>query len=155
AASVSASGASSVKKGKCPRCGGTLIALTDLRADVVTALGLRQRTRVTINGDFVDLEELVERVTPGAADWVPIKTTRVVAADRQVTFTGWKPVAQVDDGTSANPPAIDTDMTGLQINCWPDGRCDGATVYFTGPNGSAARTIVLPLGGAVMARRGF
>ena len=36
AASVSAAGASSVKKGKCPRCGGTLIALTDLRADAVT-----------------------------------------------------------------------------------------------------------------------
>ncbi len=32
----SAAGASRVKKGKCPRCAGTLLALTDLRADVVT-----------------------------------------------------------------------------------------------------------------------
>lgn len=125
-----------------------------VRSDVA-ATGIRQRTRVTIAGDVITLEELVERVALGLADWVPIKSVRVVTADQQATLAGWKPVAQVDDGTSGNAPAIDADFTGFQIDCWPDGRCDAGTVYFTGPNGTSARTIILPLGGAVMARRGF
>lgn len=125
-----------------------------VRSDVVLALGTSQRTQITISGDYVRLSELVEAGT-GAANWVQLKAVRVVQPDRQVTMTGWKSAAQVDDGASGNAPAIDTNVNNFVINCWPDGRCDAGTVYFAGPNGSAARTVVLPLGGAVLARRGL
>lgn len=130
------------------------IAKGPVRADVVTALGTSQRTRLTISGDFIRLSELVEGA-PNTASWVQIKSSRVVLVDRQATMAGWKPVAQVDDGASGNDPAVDTNLASFQINCWPDGHCDAGTVYFTGPNGSTARTVILPLGGAVLARRGW
>mgnify|MGYP003376181733 CR=1 FL=1 len=126
-----------------------------VRADVVTALGITHRTRVRIAGDNVTVDELVEDVVLGSATWSPIRTARVIMADAQSDFTGWKAAAQLDDGTSANFPAIDADMTTLDVRCFPSGICDGATVYFAGPNGTTARTIVMPLGGAVLARRGL
>jgi prepilin-type N-terminal cleavage/methylation domain-containing protein len=126
-----------------------------VRADVVNALGLSYRTRVTIVGEQLVLEELVERVALGAADWVEMKRIPLVTADRQVTLTGWKPAAQVDDGTSGNAPPLDADFTGFEVKCWADGHCDAATLYFAGPNGTTARTVILPLGGAVLARRGL
>jgi prepilin-type N-terminal cleavage/methylation domain-containing protein len=125
-----------------------------VRSDVVLALGTSQRTQITISGDYIRLSELVE-AGPGVANWVQIKSVRVVQPDRQVTMAGWKDVAQVDDGISGNAPAIEPSFTGFQINCWPDGRCDAGTVYFTGPSGTASRTVILPLGGAVLARRGW
>jgi prepilin-type N-terminal cleavage/methylation domain-containing protein len=125
-----------------------------VRSDVVLALGTSQRTQITISGDYVRLSELVEAGT-GAANWVQLKSVRVVQPDRQVTMTGWKSAAQVDDGASGNAPAIDTNVNTFIINCWPDGRCDAGTLYFAGPNGTSARTVVLPLGGAVLARRGI
>jgi prepilin-type N-terminal cleavage/methylation domain-containing protein len=122
---------------------------------VVTNLGVSQRTQITISGDYIRLSELVESVTPGAANWVQIKLVRVVQPDRQVTMTGWKTAAQVNDGASGNAPAIDTTAANFVINCWPDGRCDAGTLYFAGPNGSSARTVVLPLGGATLVRKGM
>ena len=122
---------------------------------VVTNLGVSQRTQVTISGDFVRLSELVESGTLGAANWVQVKAVRVVQPDRQVTMTGWKTAAQVNDGASASAPAIDTNPNNFVINCWPDGRCDAGTLYFAGPSGSSARTVVLPLGGATLVRKGI
>ncbi len=122
---------------------------------VVNALGVSQRTQVTISGDFVRLSQLEESGTLGAANWVQLKSVRVVLADRKATMTGWKTVAQVNDGASGNAPAIDPNVNNLVINCWPDGRCDGGTVYFAGPNGTTARAVILPLGGATMVRRGL
>lgn len=122
---------------------------------VVTNLGVSQRTRMTVNGDYIQLAELVESGAPGAANWVQIKALRVIQPDRQVTMTGWKTAAQVDDGTSGNAPAIDTTTNNFVINCWPDGRCDAGTLYFAGPNNTSSRTVVLPLGGATLVRRGL
>lgn len=122
---------------------------------VVTNLGVSQRTQVTISGDYVRLSELVESGSPGAANWVQIKALRVVQPDRQVTMTGWKTAAQVNDGTSSSAPAIDTNAANFVINCWPDGRCDAGTLYFAGPAGTSARTVVLPLGGATLVRKGI
>jgi prepilin-type N-terminal cleavage/methylation domain-containing protein len=127
-----------------------------VRSDVVLALGTSQRTQITISGDYIRLSELVEGpIGSPTANWVQIKAVRVVQPDRQVTMTGWKSAAQVDDGTSGNAPAIDTNVNSFLINCRPDGRCDAGTIYFAGPNGSTARTVILPLGGAVLARRGL
>jgi prepilin-type N-terminal cleavage/methylation domain-containing protein len=122
-------------------------------SEVVTNLGVSQRTQVTIAGDYIRLSELVESGT--LANWVQMKTLRVVQPDRQVTMTGWKTAAQVDDGASGNAPAIDPDPSTFVINCWPDGRCDAGTLYFAGPSGSSARTVVLPLGGATLVRKGL
>lgn len=121
---------------------------------VVNNLGVSQRTQITVSGDYIRLSELVESGTLGAANWVQIKALRVIQPDRQVTMTGWKTAAQVNDGASGNAPAIDTNPSNFVINCWPDGRCDAGTLYFAGPNGSSARTVVLPLGGATLVRKG-
>lgn len=122
---------------------------------VVTNLGVSQRTRMTVNGDYIQLAELVESGAPGAANWVQVKALRVIQPDRQVTMTGWKTAAQVNDGTSGSAPAIDTTTNNFVINCWPDGRCDAGTLYFVGPNNTSARTVVLPLGGATLVRKGL
>lgn len=122
---------------------------------VVANLGTTQRTQVLISGDYIQLMELQEVPNTPNANWVQIKAVRVILPDRQVTMTGWKSVAQVNDGTSAAAPPIDTNLASLRINCWPDGRCDAGTVYFAGPNSTAARVVILPLGGATMVRRGM
>lgn len=126
-----------------------------VRSDVVIALGVRKRTRITISGDYIRLEELVEAINTPTANWVQLKVVRVVQPDRQVTMTGWKSAAQVNDGASADAPPVSTDLNSFLVTCEPDGRCDAATVYFAGPNGSTSRTVILPLGGAVLARRGL
>ncbi len=134
------------------------------RGPVRADLADRHRTEVRIVGNDVVIDELVEGVTPGAGSWVRIRTDRVITNARRVDFTGWKSAAQLDDGTSAAAPAISGDMSTLLIRCFPTGICDAATVYFGGwPTGrdvatppySRARTIVVPLGGAVLARRGI
>ena len=134
------------------------------RGPVRADLADRHRTEVRVIGNDVVIDELVEGVTPGSGNWVRIRTARVVMNALKVDFTGWKAAAQLDDGTSANAPAISTDMTALTIRCFPSGVCDAATVYFggwpTGRVGTAApfvqaRTVVVPLGGAVIARRGI
>ncbi len=131
------------------------VSLGPVPSIVVNNLGVTQRTRVIINGDFVQLSELQQVGQTNNASWVPIRSMRVILPDRQVTMTGWKSAAQVDDGTSGNAPAIDVNLANLQIHCWPDGRCDAGTIYFAGPNATTARTVILPLGGATMVRRGL
>ncbi len=131
------------------------IARGPVNPAVVTNLGVSQRTRMTISGDYIQLAELVETGAPGAANWVQVKALRVIQPDRQVTMTGWKAAAQVNDGTSGSAPAIDTTTNNFVINCWPDGRCDAGTLYFAGPNGTSARAVVLPLGGATLVRKGL
>jgi prepilin-type N-terminal cleavage/methylation domain-containing protein len=131
------------------------VARGPVAPSVVNALGVSQRTQITIAGDYIRLSQLEETGAPGVANWVQLKSVRVVLPDRQATMTGWKSVAQVNDGASGNAPAIDTNVNNLTINCWPDGRCDGGTVYFAGPNNTTARVVILPLGGATMVRRGL
>jgi prepilin-type N-terminal cleavage/methylation domain-containing protein len=126
-----------------------------VRADVVNALGYSYRTKMNVEGEQLVLRQLVEDVAPGDADWFEIRRVALVAADRQVGLTGWKLVAQVNDGTFASPPAVQTDFSGLEFHCWADGHCDAGTIYFAGLNGTTARTVILPLGGAVLARRGL
>jgi prepilin-type N-terminal cleavage/methylation domain-containing protein len=126
-----------------------------VRADVVNALGYSYRTKMNVESEALVLRQLVENVAPGSASWVEIRRVALVAVDRQVVLTGWKPIAQVNDGTFASPPAVATDFSGLELHCWADGHCDAGTIYFAGPNGTAARTVILPLGGAVLARRGL
>lgn len=131
------------------------VALGPVPSIVVNNLGVTQRTRVIINGDFIQLLELRQVGQTSAANWVQIKSVRVILPDRQVTMTGWKSAAQVNDGASGNAPAIDTNLANLLVQCKPDGICDAATVYFSGPNATTARAVILPLGGATMVRRGL
>lgn len=131
------------------------VSLGPVPSDVVNNLGVTQRTRVIINGDFIQLSELRQVGQTANANWVQIRSVRVILPDRQVTMTGWKPAAQVNDGASGSPPAIDANLANLLIHCKPDGSCDAGTIYFAGPNATTARTVILPLGGATMVRRGL
>lgn len=119
------------------------------------ARGIDYRTRVVSDGTVVTLWELDVNQPTAPDPFRAVKTVRLVTADNQSTPTGWKAAAQVDDGTSAAAPAITPGLATFNLKCWPDGHCDAATVYFIGPNGTRARTIILPLGGAVIARRGW
>lgn len=131
------------------------VSLGPVPAIVVNNLGVTHRTRVIINGDFIQLSELQQVGQTSAANWVQIKSVRVILPDRQVTMTGWKSAAQVNDGASGNAPAIDTNLASMEIRCTPDATCTSGTIYFAGPNSTTARTVILPLGGATMVRRGL
>lgn len=133
-----------------------------VRAD----LAERHRTEVRIVGNNVVIDELVEGALAGAGSWVRIRTKPVVTRPRRADFLGWAAAAQIDDSPANNPPTMNTDLTGFLVRCFPNGTCDPATVYFgewrldryadPAPAPFAyARTIVVPLGGAVIARRGL
>jgi hypothetical protein len=52
-----------------------------------------------------------------------------------------------------------TDWTTLNLNCFPDGRCDTTTIFFQTMFGSSraddyqGKVAVMPLGGAITTRR--
>ncbi len=136
-------------------------SLGPVRADLAD----RHRTEVRIIGNNVVIDELVEGALAGTSAWVRVRTKPVITRPRRSDFVGWGAVAQIDDNPN-NPPAMNTDMTGFLVRCFPNGTCDPATVYFgewrldryadpAPPPFAYARTIVVPLGGAVIARRGL
>lgn len=136
-------------------------SLGPVRADLAD----RHRTEVRIIGNDVVIDELVEGALAGSSAWVRVRTKPVITRPRRADFVGWAAAAQIDDNPNT-PPTMNTDMTGFLVRCFPNGTCDPATVYFgewrldrtadpAPPPFAYARTIVVPLGGAVIARRGL
>lgn len=136
-------------------------SLGPVRADLAD----RHRTEVRIVGNDVVIDELVEGAVLGGSAWVRIRTKPVITRPRRADFVGWAAAAQIDDNPN-NPPTMDTDLSTFLVRCFPNGTCDPATVYFgewrvdrsadpTPAPFAYARTIVVPLGGAVIARRGL
>ncbi len=136
------------------------VALGPVRADVVTALGIRARTQitVTVEPDGVLKFSLfrLEEGGPGAATWMPIESYSV---HQNVLPVKW--ASKVGDKTLATSTTWDG-PSGLVIQCRPDGTCDPRTLFFqasiAGPdcmlatkplNEQCAKLAVMPLGGAI------
>lgn len=139
------------------------VALGPVRADVVTALGIRARTQitVTVEPDSVLKFSLfrLEEGGPGTATWMPIESYLV---HKNVVPVKW--ASQVGDKTLATSTTWDG-ASGLVIQCRANGTCDSRTLFFqasiAGPdcmlatkplNEQCAKLAVMPLGGAITTR---
>lgn len=125
--------------------GRKAVEVGTVRQDVAENVGTTARTRTLISEDSgritIAIELLVEEELPSSdAAWVRIKTQTLTPG---ITVGGWTARAVLDDGE-----APEQSTTPVEIRCYPDGLCDGTTVYFEGRRGNRARTAVLPLGGA-------
>lgn len=122
----------------------------DVRQDVVDAAGTTARTRTLVTEDdgriTIAVELLVEEELPSpGASWVRLKTRTLSPG---ITVGGWTGRAVLDDGDAPEETTLP-----VEIRCYPDGLCDGTTVYFEGGRGDRARTAVLPLGGSPVTYR--
>jgi type IV pilus assembly protein PilA len=79
----------------------------------------------------------------GSPGWLTVSTRTVGPT---LHLAGTSPRAELDDGTA--PDRTVSPGTQVAIECEALGVCDAITVYFTGARNAAARTSVLPLGGA-------
>jgi prepilin-type N-terminal cleavage/methylation domain-containing protein len=121
---------------------------SSVRDDVVAGYGTARTRLVITNGDQItfSVEKLVEDTGGGSsADWVVLGTRTL---PKGLAAPGYTDQAVLDDGGA---PANTLGTT--EIHCYPDGVCDGATVYFEGRRGDRARVAVLPLGGAPVTYR--
>lgn len=118
-----------------------------VRDDVVPGFGTARTKLVIINGDQItfSIEKLVEDPNATDAAWVVLGSRTV---SRGVEAIGFTDTALLNDG---NTPA--TTLGTAEILCYPEGICDGATVFFEGRRGDRARVAVLPLGGAPVTYR--
>jgi len=132
------------------------IALGPVRSDVALALGSKARTRIIAIGSgsptFL-LQKLVEDPLPAnTASWVEVGRYGV---DSAVIGDSWA----VGAGSHATLTPLYTDWTAFTANCYPDGRCDGRTLFFQAANSNASRVdfqgkvSIMPLGGAITTRR--
>lgn len=127
-----------------------------VRPQVTVALGFRQRTRLTAtaSGSTVTfaLEELFEDPAPStSANWVTVQQqtvpARVVAHSYAMGVGSYATVS----------PAPTASWSTFTLNCFPNGTCDAATVFFeaapgVGGAGRQARVSVMPLGTATYVR---
>jgi prepilin-type N-terminal cleavage/methylation domain-containing protein len=118
-----------------------------VRDDVVAGYGTARTRLVVTDGDQItfSVEKLVEDPGTSSASWVVLGTRTM---PRGLEASGYTDQAVLDDGGA---PAIG--LGTAEILCYPDGICDGATVYFEGRRGDRARAVVLPLGGAPVTYR--
>jgi prepilin-type N-terminal cleavage/methylation domain-containing protein len=140
------------------------IALGPVRADVATALGSKNRTRIVVSAVTATnlgftaaftMSRLVE-AAPAAnppATWVPIAT---YTTDLFTLPDTWAPGV----GSKAQLLAAGTlsnDWGAFQLACRPDGTCDPRTLFFQAATNvptrdQFARVSVLPIGGAITTR---
>lgn len=141
------------------------IALGPVRADVVTALGLRARTRVTAAASGPKVTFTLARLeegAPGEASWISIAA---YTADAHVLAVAWAP--GVGDHTL---PGVTTDWSAFESRCSPDGTCQARTLFFEaarpGPScdptapppapvslyEQCGKLSIMPLGGAIHTR---
>lgn len=120
-----------------------------VRDDVIAGFGTARTKLVITNGDQVSftVERLVEDPNTANATWVTLGSRTV---PRGIAAPGFTPLAVLDDGIGPT-----TTLGTAEILCYPDGICDGATVYFEGRRGDRARVAVLPLGGAPVTYRSW
>lgn len=122
-----------------------------VRGDVAAALGSRARMRAVFtasaSGVTVAIDRLEEEPFPStAAAWVPLSSAPLHAS---VTLAGYTPAAVLAGGGA---PTVAVGASGtFEVRCYPDGTCDGVTLYLVNRNGARkARVVVLPLGGTPM-----
>jgi len=120
-----------------------------VRAAVVTALGITARSRLRIftqSGNQVLTVEMLEENPPPStqASWVEHRRQQI---SRGTRLAGWRPSSDLDGGVG--PQIVLGANDEVEIRCYPNGRCDAATLYFDQPNGQRkARTVLMPLGGS-------
>ena len=134
------------------------IALGPVRGDVAAACG-KARTKITATGTastagnptfwYWRMQELGLGVT--TCNWVLVES---YVTDKNV----WGDSFATTVGSHATVSLI-TDWTTLNLNCYPDGRCDTITMFFQSVFGSTTandyqgKVAVMPLGGAITTRR--
>ncbi len=141
------------------------VALGPVRPDVATALGSKARTQIlaAVSGTTVTftLYRLLEApVGTPSGTWIPLESYAVHA---NVLAVKWAP--GVGDKTLSGMSTTWDTVTGLVLQCKPDGTCDPRTLFFqnvipgpdcqaaTAPlNDQCAKISVMPLGGAITTR---
>jgi prepilin-type N-terminal cleavage/methylation domain-containing protein len=137
------------------------VAFGNVRADVVTNLGSKARTRLVAYGTTditFELQRLQEHVGDSGADWIVVTSYTTNAA--WTTCSYWAPsvgsyatVSGVASSTWGASSASPTFITP----CYPDGTCDGRTLFFQAvhPDGldDKARLSIMPLGGSTYTRK--
>ena len=128
-----------------PRAGDAATTTAALiRETARKAVGTSTPTRLVItNGDQITFS--VERLAEEPDTWVVVATRTL---PKGLEASGYTDQAILDDGQA---PAVA--LGTAEIRCYPNGVCDGATVYFQGRRGDRARVAVLPLGGAPVTYR--
>lgn len=129
-----------------------------VRADVATAQGTKRRTRIVGAGaagssPLFTLQRFVEDALPlTTGTWVTMATYQV-----PTKVIGDSYVMQV--GSRATLAAsLQTNWSTFELSCFPNGSCDGASLYFQSSTGTVnspdfqSRVSVLPLGTAIYIR---
>jgi prepilin-type N-terminal cleavage/methylation domain-containing protein len=129
-----------------------------VRADVATAQGSKRRTRIIGSGvasssPLFTLQRFVEDASPATTGtWVTMAMYQVpnkVFGDSYIMQVG---------SHAALLASLQTNWSNFAINCFPNGSCDAASLYFQATTGSIyspdfqSRVSVLPLGTAVYVR---
>jgi prepilin-type N-terminal cleavage/methylation domain-containing protein len=125
------------------------VAAGAVRSDVALAQGSAARTHVLITvgvdgGGTIATERLEEDELPSSgASWVELST---ISLPRNIVVAGVRASADLSGlGIETTSAAGDE----LEVRCYPDGRCDGATIYLqTSDQRRRARVAVLPVGGS-------
>ena len=118
-------------------------------------LGSKRRTRITAdagNPVTFTLEVLIESPTLA---WETVDTYTL---PKSVTADGF--AMQVGTHTAlTSTPGIATDWSNFVLSCFPNGTCDGATLFFSSSSGPTyervARVSVLPLGGTAYVKQSW
>jgi len=121
-----------------------------VRDDVVAGFGSARTRLVVTGGDPIlfEIERLVEDEGTSDAAWVVVGTRTM---SRGISAGGWSDHAVLDDG--GTPETVLGSGERAEIHCYPEGICDGATVYFQGRGSDRSRVAILPLGGAPVTYR--
>ena len=124
------------------------VAAGAVRSDVALDQHSQARTHVLITvdgagGGTLVMERLEEDALPSnGASWLELAT---VTLPRSVLIAGTRSSADLT-GLGYATAAADGDE--IEVRCYPDGRCDGITIYLeTSDHRRQARVAVLPLGG--------
>ena len=125
------------------------VAAGAVRSDVALAQASAARTHVVITvgiggGGTVATERLEEDALPAnGASWVELS---MVALPKSIVVAGVRASADLSGlGIQTNTAAGDQ----IEVRCYPDGRCDGTTIYLeTSDQRRRARVAVMPVGGS-------
>ncbi len=122
-----------------------------VRGEVAAALGSTARTRavftLTSTGARISVQRLQEDLAPATtATWIEMSSA---ALNKAVLLSGYTTSANL---TAGGAPAVPTTAgSTFEIHCFPDGTCDGTTIYLQSTNARRkAKVAVLPLGGTPM-----
>lgn len=145
--------------------GRRAVALGPVRADVVTALGLGARTRVTATASGSRVAFVLARLQEGESGYASWISVAAYTVDASVLAVAWAP------GVGGHTmPGVTTDWSTFELRCSPDGTCQPRTLFFqatrSGPrcdpttlpsppvplDEQCGKLSVMPLGGAIVTR---